>query len=158
MTHPYVTKVTLKDGQIVLTVEFDAFMADQSFEISGYATQNGGAFANFYDVQVPKEAEDGTVVAYVKAAPLQEFKNNENVTVVLRAARVWVTVLTQPKDGPMPPQGSKVPAEGDNPAEDGATWNSIRAVGWVSPAGSPEWNAGQAAGQASAGGATFPAA
>lgn len=148
MAHPYVTKVTLKDGQIVLTVEFDANMADQSFEISGYATQNGGAFANFYDVQVPKEAEDGTVVAYVKAAPLQEFKNNENVTVVLRAARVWVTVLTQPKDGPMPPQGSAAPAE------DGTTWNSIRAVGWVSPAGSPEWNAGQP----SAGGASFPAA
>ena len=153
MSHPYVTKVTLKDGQIVLTVEFDTFMADQSFEISGYATQNGGAFANFYDVQVPKEAEDGTVVAYVKAAPLQEFKNNENVTVVLRAARVWVTVLTQPKDGQVPQQGSNTPAQGGNAAEDGTTWNNIRAVGWVSPAGSPEWNAGQP----SAGGASFPA-
>jgi hypothetical protein len=154
MAHPYVTKVTLKDGQIVLTVEFDEFMAGQSFEISGHATQNGGAFANFYDVQIPEETPDGTVVAYVKAAPLQEFKNDENVTVVLRAARVWVTVLTQPKDGPMPPQGSTVPAQGGTGAEDAQQWNNIRAVGWVSPAGSPEWNAGQP----SAGGASFQAA
>lgn len=153
MAHPYVTKVTLKDGQIVLTVEFDAAAAGQPFEIAGHATQNGGAFANFYDVQVPASAPDGTVVAYVKSAPLQQFKNDENVTVVLRASRVWATVLKQTPAEQMP-QAATQPAEAGPGAPDGTTWNTIRNVGWVSPAGVPAWNVGPA----QAGGASFPPA
>ncbi len=156
MAHPYVTKVTLKGGEIVLTVEFDASALDQAFEISGYATQNGGAFANFYQVKVPTELEDGTVVTYVTAPPLQEFKNGEDVTVVLRAARVWAVVLTQAKDVP---QGI-APAKEGTTAEDGRTWATIKQLGWVSPAGTPTVSpagtpAGDA-GQAQAGGASFP--
>src|SRR5690242_16072390 len=97
MSHPYVTKVTLLDGLIMLTLEFDKSMADLAFEISGYATQNGGAFANFYDVKTPTAAPDETVVAYIETAPLRPFKNGEDVTVVLRAARVWAAVLRQPE-------------------------------------------------------------
>jgi hypothetical protein len=152
MSHPYVTKVTLKDGEIVLTVEFDASAAGQPFEIAGHATQNGGAFANFYDVQVPITTPDNTVVAYVKTVPLQEFKNDENVTVVLRASRVWATVLKQTPADQMPPQIPAQPAEAAAPgAPDGTTWNSIRKVEWVSPAGVPAWNAAPA----QAGGASF---
>jgi hypothetical protein len=152
MPHPYVTRVTLMDGLIVLTVEFDKTMAGLSFELAGSATQNGGAFANFYDVKDAEATEDGTVVAYVKTKPLREFKNGEDVTVVLRAARVWATVLTQAKDA-LPP-GHAAQAWAGTQATDGTTWNNIRAVEWVPSTGSPAWNSVRA----SAGGATFPAA
>lgn len=153
MPHPYVTKVTLTDGQIVLTVDLGEAMSGQPVEISGYATQNGGSFANFYDVQTVEANPDRTVVMYVKATPSQEFRNGQEVTVVLRAARVWATVLTRTSDGQMPPPGQAASTEESTAAQDGATWD-IKTAAWLSPGPSPSWNPGQA----SAGGASFPAA
>lgn len=150
MSHPYVTKVTLLDGQVVLTVEFDASAAGQPFEIAGHATQNGGAFANFYDVKVAQAAPDGTVVAYVKAPPMEAFKKGEDITVVLRAARVWATVLKQTPPDQTPPEVVTEPVV--PPVQGGTTWNMVKKVEWVAPAGSPDWNPGTA----SAGGASFP--
>jgi len=144
MPNPYVTKVTFKDGQIVLTVELDESLADESVEISGYATQDSGGFANFYDIQNAKENPDGSVIMYVSAAPSQDFMNGQPVTVSLRAARVWVTVLAESQDG----QGSRYhPAKipGGTTARDGTTWGELAAVGSVSPLSYPS------AGQASAG-------
>jgi hypothetical protein len=160
MSHPYVTKVTLLDGQIMLTLVFDKSMAGLSFELSGYATQNGGAFANFYDVKTPTAAPDKTVVAYIETAPLRPFKNGEDVTVVLRAARVWATVLRQPEDAP--PPGIAPHAWVGTPAPVGATWNDIRELAWVPSVGLHGWNAVQAAAgdanQAAAGDANRAAA
>ncbi len=151
MSHPYVTDVSLVDGQIVLTVEFDPAMVGQPFEISGYATQNGGAFANIYDVKNAEKIPSGKVVAYVSTAPLKPFKNGEDITVVLRASRVWATVLIQALDDPEPGQGV-APLKVGTPAGDGATWKLARTA-WVPSTGLPAWNAVQAP----AGGANFPA-
>ena len=60
MSLPYVTKVAFKNGQIVLRIEVDEYLVDESVEISGYATQNGGGFASFYDLKVVEEEADGT--------------------------------------------------------------------------------------------------
>ena len=122
MSLPYVTNVTFKDGQIVLTVRVDNYQPGESLEISGQATQNGAAFASFYDTQsVPERNPDGTAYIYVKATPSQEFEKGRNVTVVLRAAKVWVTVLGQSP----PEQGTSAHAES---AGEGSTWSYIKAV------------------------------
>lgn len=131
MFHPYVTQVALLDGQIKLKVEFEASAAEQFFQLTGHATQNGGAFANFYAVQAAQALPDGTVVAYVKASPLQEFKNDEDVTVVLRTARVSATVLgkPQPRQGPLQKQAEL--------AGEGAAWSEIKAASMVAGGGGP---------------------
>ena len=73
-------------------------------EISGQASQTGGAFANFYDIrQVPAKPEDDDhYYIYVQGKPLpHEFLDNEQVTVWLRVSRAWLSVLGQP-DGFVP--------------------------------------------------------
>lgn len=128
MSNQYVTKVTLTNSQIVLTVQVDEFQPGESLEISGYATQNGGALAVFYDIQpVPEQNPDGTTYMYVKALASQEFKKGHDVTVFLRAAKVWVTVLgePQPEKGPSQEQGEL--------AEEGTAWTMIKAVSTVGP-------------------------
>jgi len=137
--HGWVTQVTFKDGQILLTVLIDEFLPDESVEISGYATQNSGGFANFYDIQPVTENPDGSVIMYVKATPSQPFKEGDDITVVLRAARVWVTVLKAQQDG-QAPQPYHYPATPAGPAApEGAIWNGVRSVGSVSAGGLSTW-------------------
>jgi hypothetical protein len=114
MPRPYVSAVTFKGGQIVLTVQLDEYLAGQPVEISGYATQNSGAFANFYSIASVGANPDGTVVRYVMATPKKAFMAGEAVTVSLRAAKVWTTVLTG-----ISPAGPPVTAA------DGTTWNNV---------------------------------
>ncbi len=135
--NPYVTRVSLIDGQIVLTVQVDEFPIGVSVEISGYATQNGGAFATFYDINSVTENSDGTAAIYVKARPVQPFKKGDPVTVVLRVARVWATVLTESAGQYSPPDPS-TPAPA---APDGTTWDVIQAVTEVS---ANVWSTGSA--------------
>ena len=144
MPYPYVTKVTFLGGKIVLTVELDKYLANESVEISGYATQNSGGLATFYDVQSVGENPDGTVVMFVRATPSKHFNNCEPVTVSLRAARAWVVVLTQSEQMGAVPDGTSAP--------DGATWDTVKTVGYVS---ADAWSS-TAAGQGSAAGASFP--
>ena len=146
MPRPYVSAVTLLGGQIVLTVQLDEDLAGQTVEISGYATQNSGGYATFYSNQSAEKNPDGTVVAYVKATPAQEFMTGEIVTVFLRAAKVWVTMLT--KEGGWPP--NPPPAK----AADGTSWDVVTNVGWASGGPSSSWRPGQAA--AGGGGSNFP--
>jgi hypothetical protein len=133
MPHPYVTKVTFNDGQLVLTVELDEYLAAESVEISGYATQNSGGFATFNDIQIATKIPDGTVVMYVTATPSEQFKSGEDITVSARASRVWVTVLTESPDGDIPNYHPMSPSGGTT-AQEGTAWNSVTAVGWAAPA------------------------
>jgi hypothetical protein len=136
MPRPYVSAVTFIEKQIVLTIQLDEYLAGQPVEISGYATQNNGAFANFYAIQSVGANPDGTVVMYVKGTPQTPFMEGEPVTVTLRAAKVWVTVLTG--DGEISPQSQ--PAK----ATDGTTWNNAIKEVWASGGPSSSWSAGQA--------------
>jgi hypothetical protein len=156
MPHPYVTKVTFTGGQIILTVQVDEFLSpefpNELVEISGYASQNSGGFAIFYDMQPVKATPDGTVLMYIKSTPAQGFKNGEPVTVSLRAAKVWVTVLTESQDGQMTPASA---TEDPTPPE-GTAWGTVTAVEWPSSGGPLPLSS---AGQASAGGdSNFPPA
>ncbi len=147
MPHPYVSTVTFKDGQIVLTVQLDEYLADQPVEVSGYATQNSGGFATFYAIQSAGANPDGTVVMYVRATPEKEFMTGEDVTVSLRAAKVWITVLTE--------DGEAAPHDQPGKAPDGTAWNHVKEVGWASAGPMPSWGAGRSSG---GGDSTFPGA
>ena len=121
MANPYVENVAFIKNQIVLAIRVNEYPENEVLEISGYATQSNGALAVFNDIKaVPKPNPDGSDYMYVEAAPSQGFKKGQAVTVVLRAAKVWVTVLG---DSP-PKQGVPVPRVG---AGDGSTWNYIKA-------------------------------
>jgi len=126
MANGYVTKVTLRNNQVVVKIGLDDFTPRESVEISGYATQAGGAFAVFNDIQlVPERDPDGEITMWVKAPPSADFKKGKAVTVVLRAARVWTTVLGEREPGSSPDQ--------DEPTDEGMTWDDVREVKYAAP-------------------------
>ena len=135
MSLPYVTDVSFKDGKIVLSIQLEKELANESVEISGYATQSNGAFATFYDIQSARENPAGKVMMFVKATPTTQFQTGEPVTVSLRASRVWVTVLTETPDGQQSTGPIQHHAVHDGTAaQDGTTWNTVTAVQWASAA------------------------
>jgi hypothetical protein len=138
MPDSYVTSAKIVNGKIQLEVQVDQFAAQahqfddgQYVEISGQATQTSGAFANIYDIQqvpagpngdpeIPDEKDHYYV--YVSGAPIpHQFREDGDVTVVLRAARVWLTVLGSRSD-----RGGATSVNEDGttpPAPDGTTWD-----------------------------------
>src|SRR5215471_13362110 len=100
MPHPYVTSAQIKNNFIEIGVEADDYEPGSYIEVSGHATQTGGAFANFYDIKevpapVPGRDGDKHSDVYVQAHPLppNQFKANEDVSIVIRVGKVWLTVL-----------------------------------------------------------------
>jgi hypothetical protein len=150
MPNPYVTNVTIRNNQVVLTVEVDEFVPGETLEIAGHATQTGGAFAVFNDIQVvPEPNPDGKAYMWVKASPSAGFNKDHAITVVLRAARVWTTVVGPPADpGSSTGLGTVRPPD---PAGEGTTWSDVTQVAYAVP--SATGDAGQAP---AASGASFP--
>ena len=134
MPIPYVTSVTFnQEKKIVLTVKIDeTFTTGEPLEISGHATQDGGAFAIFNEIQaVPKRNPDKTAYIYVTATPSQPFVKGQAITVVLRTATVWATVLEQGEEEPSIGGGLK--ASGTALAEEGMSWGKISSVAYPAP-------------------------
>jgi hypothetical protein len=102
-SNSYVTSATITStGQIEITVKVNDFESGGHVEISGHATQSGGAFANYYAIlPVPDPDPDGvkSVKATAVPVPPQRFRQSEEITVVVRVAKVWVTVLGGPDPG-----------------------------------------------------------
>jgi hypothetical protein len=127
-TNSYVTSATITGGKIALTVRVDDFPVDEYVEVSGHATQSGGAFANFYDIrQVPKDEDPKLGYRYVTVAtdpiPPQRFREDQDVTVVLRVAMVWLTVL-----GGGSSQVETTSQDRIKTAQENTTWGRIRQV------------------------------
>ena len=152
MPFPWVTDVTFNNDQIVLTVKIEGFDTGERIELSGYATQENGAFAVFSTLQVvPPPAINKKITMYVTALSSLNFEKGSPVTVVFRAARVWVTVLEESEDG----QGNvgvypDLAQEPDDPAGEDTAWNVVTAAAY--PAAPPGGNARQAS---AGGGASF---
>jgi hypothetical protein len=91
----HVRTVELKaDGSVVLTVHVFSFGAGRSVEISGYITQNSGAFAPFSTNQsVP--APVAGVSSVTVNVPAMGLNPGEDVEVITRVAeaQIWPTVL-----------------------------------------------------------------
>ena len=130
----------------MLTVKIEGFAPGESIELSGYATQNGGAFAIFNGLQVVSApTPDNKITMYVTSISSQSFQKGIPVTVILRAARVWVSVLNESQTG----QGQEpgylgltAPQGQYDPAGEGTTWNVLSAEAY--PAAPSGGNAGQA--------------
>jgi hypothetical protein len=126
MPHPYVSSATIKNNVIEITIELDHHDSGSYVEVSGSATQTSGAYANFYDFkEVPAGFSDTrgpnpTVNVSAHPLPPNKFRKDEDVTVVIRVAKVWLTVLG-PQDSPTPETTTQVP-----PADEGTTWSVLR--------------------------------
>lgn len=136
MVNPYVTSATFASGQMTFSVLADDFQGDEEeyIEISGYATQTGGAFANIYTVaSIPAKAADGSkpppVTVQANPRPQMKFRQDQDVTVAIRVSKVWVTVLR------IAPLGDET--ENPPPPPDGTTWNVIGHVSEMYGGSSP---------------------
>jgi hypothetical protein len=104
-----VRQVTLnKDDTITLSVEVYNFDEDSLIEISGQATQANGAVATFYSIQpVPADSGEEPTLIVETAVPPNKFVAGFPITVVARAAEVWITTLEPEMDpGVLPKLGS----------------------------------------------------
>jgi hypothetical protein len=128
MPHGYVDSVTLTEDQITFRVQVTDFgPSGGDVEVSGEASQVGGALAIIFEkVAVPKapngdgdETEDYFVE--VTAAPVAgsvPFRTDQDVSVFVRVARAWLTVL-----GNNPAATGQVAGPGT-----GMTWDVVRTV------------------------------
>ena len=97
-SHGFVNSATVKNGYITFIVKSDYFEAGEYVEISGNATQVGGAFADIHaiaQVHATAVGASGKPSVDVTVEPLseQQFDDNEDITVFIQVAYVWVTVL-----------------------------------------------------------------
>jgi hypothetical protein len=81
-----------QDGTFNLVVIVSGFDAGDPIEISGQLTQTDGAVASFNRVQ-PMPESGPVFVEGVAAVPGNDFDPRFPVTVVARAAQVWITTL-----------------------------------------------------------------
>jgi hypothetical protein len=103
----------LDDGSVVLNVRFDGFTANEPVEISGYVTQDSGAYSAFYcETKVPgdydqtQEADasqnqeaDASETQVTASVPvtikgIAHLQQTKGLVVVAKVAKVWPTVLT----------------------------------------------------------------
>lgn len=129
MPYPYVDSALISGDKIQLAVGVDNFEAGTYIEISGSATQTGGAFANFYDIQpvpnAPNDPDDPTSqhrYVFVSAHPLppNKFREDEDITTVIRVGKAWLTVLGKAGQPELP--------GGIQPSVDGTKWDVVRRV------------------------------
>ena len=105
MVYSYVTEAELENNKIVLTVQVDDFQDGGAVEISGQVTQyretqHDVVIATFYEIQnLPDPDSSGHRHLPVTVDPGDaKFDTGQEVTVVARVARVWVTVLSKDPD------------------------------------------------------------
>jgi len=110
--------------QIELSVEVTDFQATGgSVEISGQATQVGGGFADIYKIVDMNEAAPGDtagewfVTVTADTAPPYRFRKDQEVTVYIRTAKVWVSVLGGEHTG------LTTSSDPGQEADTGTTWN-----------------------------------
>jgi hypothetical protein len=149
-SNSYVTRADFQNEVMVFSVQLEGFNVGEAVELSGSATQNNGALASFYGIQtVPALNPQGLAELTLSAAPSAPFREGEDVTVVLRAAKVWVTVL-----GEDPDERSQVGGAEAGQAQDGTAWPKVKretAIRGYAPPAPP-------AGQAPSGGQAGPVA
>ena len=122
--HSHVTQVDLdKSNNLVLTVQFDGFTANEPVEISGYVVQSDGAYSAFYlETTVPSwpSQASGTVQVPVTINSVAGMRTTDKVMVVTKVAKVWPTVLTAVPSGNL----------GTNP-DIAASWTAVAPPPWL---------------------------
>jgi hypothetical protein len=108
MVLPHVDKIEQQPNgtggvKLALSVLLTGFEKDESVTITGYATQSSGSMVNIFATQTVESVSSdgvGTVIVYV--TPPEEFKPEEDITIVISAAKVWMTVLKKDDTDPAP--------------------------------------------------------
>ena len=127
MSHGFVTSATIDGRKMKFSVGVYGFEANEYVEIAGSATQSGGAFASIYEIAEVPAAGDPSIDVTIEPRSTNQFKEGEDITVVIRVAKVWVTVL----GGLEPGKGAAtIPV-------DGTTWNHVKVV---SPLNGESWS------------------
>jgi len=131
-SRPYVISAKITDThQITFRVDVGNFaQTDPQYrgggvEISGQATQDGGAFANIHAIKrVPTEPNGGPGVYYIDVTvdtiPPNQFRKDQDVAIFVRVSKAWVTVLGQLNPPPA--------ASSDQTADVGTTWDQVKEV------------------------------
>lgn len=130
MPHPWVYSAKITGDKITFRVEVTDFKPDAGdIEISGQATQEGGAFVPIYKVTNmaiaekgdPKDPDEkGRYFVNVEAVPDPDypFRNGQAITAFVRVSKAWVTVIGQSTTG-LPGRGQP-----GQPAPPGTTWDN----------------------------------
>ena len=86
-----------KDGSTALTIQVVGFAKDTSVEISGYITQDSGAFASFHETGILLEPDSEGVAELKVTVPPKELKliPKENVRVLTWVSKVWPSMLIE---------------------------------------------------------------
>jgi hypothetical protein len=133
-----VTNAEIAGDSIVLTVNVDDFAPGGYVEVSGcatqaaYDTQTDGGFATFSEIQEIDRPNPGeTAELKVKAKFTKKFQDGLDVIVVVRVAKVWVTVLSQ---------GASTLTEGSG----SMSWASLKGVGGPDDYSSAQGSDGEA--------------
>jgi len=95
MTLQKVERIHQKDDDtIVVYVQTDSFKAGREVEVSGYLLQGYRAYAAFScNMQIPFDAKLGEDVTLPVELPAMDLKKREDLTVVVRVAEAWPTIL-----------------------------------------------------------------
>jgi hypothetical protein len=138
MPNSAVSRIELnQDGTINLVVDVYGFDPETPVEISGQATQENGAVTTFYSVQ--KMPQSGPVpITHQSVVPPNTFTPGLPITVVARAAQVWITTLGKDADS----LGSRVVSTPLQAAwkENDAQW----AVSWPGQQSAAPWQSAAA--------------
>src|SRR6266516_3311327 len=98
--HSHVSRINQRnDDTIEVTVKTTSFRPGQAVEVSGYITQ-GDSYAAFNDkkhIPIPDSKDTEQPAEMHVQLPAMELDPKEVVTVVVRVAEVWPTVLTEDK-------------------------------------------------------------
>jgi len=142
MPESYVKSAMIKGGKIAVSVLVDDFKDYQFVEISGQATQPDGGFANFYEIaQIPAIASpDGSLYVEVTATPIppNRFRRDQDISVVLRVATIWLTVVGRQavqQQAEQQQQQGQQQGQGPEPASmayEGMIWDDVKKVSQLS--------------------------
>jgi hypothetical protein len=125
MVNPHVEKIEQQPNgtggvKLALSVLLTGFEKDESVTVTGYATQSSGNLVTIFDTQkVDSVGFDGVANLTVYVTPPAQFKPEEEITIVISAAKVWATVLKN--DGTTTWNAEYYPGA-PGPGGQGSTW------------------------------------
>jgi hypothetical protein len=125
MVNPHVEKIEQQPNgtggvKLALSVLLTGFEKDEPVTITGYATQSSGNLVTIFDTQkVDSVGFDGVANLTVYVTPPAQFKPEEEITIVISAAKVWATVLKN--DGTTTWNAEYYPGA-PGPGGQGSTW------------------------------------
>jgi hypothetical protein len=147
MPHSAVTRIELNDNDTInIMISIDGFEKGTPIELYGQVIQDNGAVGTFYSIQefpVDPDQSATLTVPSISAAEPKVFVAEFPVTVIARAAEVWISQLgNDTANGALHPHGIPV---GSGPLK--GAWE-LRSAGWAVYPAEQETQSGQDEAQA----------